>query len=118
MTTQVNKNALRALNWSLGLWVLLQSCLLAFAPRGKPAFGHSGLPDWTRVMLAGSEIVAAVLFLIPPAMMVGGYLLLAVFAMAMLIHVLHGQWEVGSLVIYALAVVVILSERNRSGTDS
>jgi uncharacterized membrane protein YhdT len=112
MTTQVSKNALRALYWSLGLVVLLQSCLLAFAPAGKRAFGHIGLPDWIRMVLAGSEILAAVLFLIPRAMVVGGYLLLAIFGVAMLIHVLHGQWEVGGLVIYAMAVLVILSERN------
>jgi len=35
----------------------------------------------------------------------GGYLLLVVFFFAAAIHVLHGQYDVGGLLVYAVAVM-------------
>jgi hypothetical protein len=43
-------------------------------------------------VLGGAEILAAMLFLIPPTMTVGGYSLLVIFALATLIHLLHGDY--------------------------
>jgi hypothetical protein len=39
----------------------------------------------------------------------GAWLLLAVFAGAVALHIVHGQFEVGGLLVYAAAVVAILA---------
>ncbi len=69
----------------------------------------SGMPHLIRPILGGAEIIAALLFLIPPARMIGGYALLVIFALAALIHILHGQPDVGALVVYAAAVYTVLA---------
>ena len=56
------------------------------------------------------EILAAVLFLLPATSRLGGWMLLGVFAIAIALHALHGEWGFGSLVVYATAVGVILAE--------
>lgn len=55
------------------------------------------------------ELVGAVLFLIPPTVKTGGRILVATFAVAGVVHVLHGQWDVGFLVIYAMAVLTVIT---------
>jgi hypothetical protein len=67
------------------------------------------MPHLIRPVLGGFEVVAALLFLIPPTRKVGGYALLVIFLLAALIHILHGQPEVGGLVVYAAAVYVVLA---------
>ena len=67
------------------------------------------MPHVIRPILGGAEIIAALLFLIPPARMIGGYALLVIFALAVLIHIFHGQPDVGALVTYAAAVYTVLA---------
>ena len=50
---------LMALHWALGGVLLVQAALLAFHPAAPRQFAASGYPDWVRLALAGSEIVAA-----------------------------------------------------------
>ena len=95
----------------MGLVVLYQSCLLAFEAGRIRAFEHSGLPHLIRPFLAGGEILAAALFLIPGTKVAGSYCLLIVFAFAASIHVLHGQYDVGALFVYSTAVWVSLAEQ-------
>src|SRR5205807_7124115 len=71
-----------------------------------------------RWCVAGAEIVAVLLFLVSPAVVIGGYLLLVIFAVAVLVHVLHGWWDVGSLIVYAMAVLVILSGKTQKHQGS
>lgn len=106
--------AVEGLRWTLGLVVLLESCRLAFASSQAHAFSKTGLPPWTRPALAGSEIIAAVLFLLPFTSIVGSYLLLVVFLLAALVHILHGQFEVGALVVYGMAVLVSITYRTET----
>jgi hypothetical protein len=40
---------------------------------------------------------------------IGSYLLLVVFGFAALVHLLHGQYEVGGLAVYAVAVLVCMA---------
>ena len=61
--------------------------------------------------LALVEIAAALLFLIPATAKVGGWLLLGVFAIAIALHALHGEWGFGSLIVYGTVVAVLLAER-------
>jgi len=53
------------------------------------------------------RIVGAVLLLMPPTVVRGAWLLLAVFVMAILLHLLHGLYGVGHLVVYAAAAFAI-----------
>jgi len=101
-----------ALRWTLAIVVLIQSCLFVFASSGIHAAGQLGLPNWIRPVLGGSEIIAALLFLLPATSVAGGYLLLAVFFFAAAIHVLHGQYDVGGLIVYAVAVLVCIRRRD------
>ena len=96
------------LYWTTGLVVLIESCLFVFSASRGRSFEHSGLPHFIRPLLGGAEIVAAVLFLIPPARGIGGRTLLVIFAIAALIHLLHGQWDVDGLLLYGAAVYAVL----------
>jgi hypothetical protein len=106
-----------ALRWTLGIVVLVQSCLFVFGSSGRHAAGEIGMPQWIRPVLGGSEIVAAILFLVPATSVAGGYLLLVVFFLAAAIHVLHGQYEVGGLVVYAAAVMACIAHREEEGVE-
>jgi uncharacterized membrane protein YphA (DoxX/SURF4 family) len=100
--------ALLALYWSVGLVVLIESCLFVFSASRGRSFEHSGLPHFIRPVLGGAEIIAALLFLIPLSRRIGGIALLVVFAAAALIHLLHRQWDVGGLIVYGAAVYAVL----------
>ena len=103
------KNAICILYWSVGLVVLIESCLFAFSASRAHAFAKSGMPQLVRPVLGGAEIIAALLFLIPPARTIGGYALLVIYAAAALIHILHGQTDIGGLVVYAAAVYTVIA---------
>jgi membrane protein implicated in regulation of membrane protease activity len=62
-------------------------------------------------VLGGGEIIAALLFLLSATSIAGGYLLLVVFFFAAAIHVLHGQYDVGGLLVYAVAVMACVAQR-------
>lgn len=86
--------------------VALQSCLFVFSASAAHFLAKTGLPSWIQPVLGGAEILAAILFLVPFTMAVGGYLLLVIFAFAALLRILHGQYQVGELFVYAVAVLV------------
>jgi len=69
------------------------------------------LPHALVVAIAAVELLGAILFLIPPTVLVGGRLLLATFGVAAAVHLLHGQADVGFLIIYAMAVLTIITDR-------
>jgi hypothetical protein len=74
--------------------------------------GHAGILNWVRLILSGAEIVAAILFLLPLTLLAGGYALLAIFGLAILIHGLHGEFGgLEILVLYGVAVYVSISDR-------
>jgi hypothetical protein len=118
MTRWTTKHAIEALRWVLGVVVLWASCLLLRARIAKiqamPDSGHVGAHHWILLALASVEIVAAVMFLAPVVNVAGSYLLLAVFAFAILFHVLQGQFDVGGLLVYAMAVTVWLAHRKEA----
>lgn len=100
------------LRWTLGLIVLWESLLFIFSPSSIHHFVRTGLPQWIRPTLGGVEIIAALLFLLPWAEAVGGRLLLLVFAVAAILHVLHGDFDISGLVLYAVVVIVCITHRN------
>jgi len=97
------------LKWTLGLVVLLESIHFALSPLTAHHLAAMGLPPWVRFALGGGEVAAAMLFLVPQAMKLGGWLLLVIFAFAVAIHLLNGQIAVGALLVYAAAVIVCMT---------
>lgn len=107
------KLALRVLLWTVGLVVLWQSWLtfhLSLAGLHTP--GHPAALAHIRLVLSGAEIVAAILFLVPPTRKAGGVGLLVIFALAIVIHLVHGDAHgLEVLLVYGAAVWVCLADR-------
>lgn len=118
MSSEMKKTAIPALRWAVGLVVLCEASRLVFSDAARRHFAGTGLPHWIRPALAWPEIVAAILFLVPPTSAIGSYALLAVFGIAALVHVLHGQFDIGVLVVYATAVLVSLAYRNDDAREN
>ena len=118
MNRQLQKLAIPGLRWTLGLVVLWQSAQFAFGGSAMRSFAKTGLPQWIRPALGGTEILAAILFLLPAAGIVGGYALLVIFLFAAMIHILHGWYDVGALLVYAMAVLVCLTERKKPAMEA
>lgn len=116
MNPRTEKNAIIALRWTLGLVLLVQSYQFAFSSNVQH-FAGTTLPPWLPLALGGSEIIAALLFLVPATTIIGGYLLLVIFALAILIHSLHGDFSVGGLLVYGVAVFVCIAQRRRENTE-
>jgi len=77
--------------------------------------GHTGTLAWVRLGLSAPEMVAALLFLVPLTMLIGGYALLVILALAIAIHALHGDFGgLEILVLYGVAVYVTLASRRNS----
>ena len=93
----------------VGTVVLVESIRLIFAGPEAAAFSPHVLPDVFRLTLGWSETVAAMLFLFPLTVRVGAIVLLIIFAVAILIHAAHGQFQFGGLVVDAAAVLVVLN---------
>jgi uncharacterized membrane protein YphA (DoxX/SURF4 family) len=109
MNTRLKHFSIPLLRWTLGLVVLLESFQFVFSNSAAHFLAKAGLPPWIQPVLGGAEIIAAVLFLVPFTALVGSYLLLVIFALAALVHILHGQYEVGGLLVYAVAVLVCIA---------
>jgi hypothetical protein len=108
MTQERLPVALRTLQWVLGLIILAESLHFALSPQAAYAFAKTGLPNFMRLTLAWAEIVAVVLFLVPRAVVVGGWLLIAVLVAAIVLHLLHAWLDVGALVVYIAATWTVV----------
>ena len=67
-----------------------------------------------RLLLGLAELAAAILFLIPRTMRPGGIALIVVFACAALFHLLHSDYNIGNLAIYAAAAFVVISVKSKA----
>jgi len=103
--------SLALLKWSTGLVVLWQSWLTLHSSIAHlHAPGHSSALAHVRLVLSGAEILAVVLFLLARTMKTGGYALLLIFLLAIVIHTLHGDFGgLGVLVVYGAAVLVCIA---------
>src|SRR6202451_2148120 len=119
MTKWTTNHTIAALRWVLGIVVLWGSSQLLRAMivtiQAAPEPGHGGAHAWILLTLASVEIVAAIMFLSPGGNVSGGYLLLVVFALALLFHVLQGQFDFGGLLVFAMAVLVWLPPPGAGG---
>jgi hypothetical protein len=100
------KCGLIALRWTLGIVILIEAVMFVL-PAAAHDFGRTHMPAFVRMVLGWGEIAGSILLLIPKTKISGAGLLLAVFVMAILIHLLHGMYNVGSLAIYAAAAFAI-----------
>jgi len=102
--------AMLGLQWSLGVVLFAEAARLALSGHAHAAH-QLGLPGAVLLVLALAEMLAAALFLIPRTVVTGGVALIVILALAMLIHILHGQTNVGGLVVYTAAVWAVVQER-------
>lgn len=108
MTEQRMKTALAGLQWTLGL-VILTEAVLFVMPAARHDFAKTHMPDIVRLVLGWGEIIGCVLLLIPRTAVRGGWLLVGIFLLAIAVHLLHGTYNVGNLVIYTAAAWAIAS---------
>ena len=73
---------------------------------------HIRLPSQFIIALAGFETIGAILFLIRRTVKIGAYVLLAVFIIATIIHILHGQYDFGGLLVYDAAVIAVAAYKS------
>lgn len=103
--------AIIGLRWTVGIVVAMESILFVFSSSTVHHLSRMGLPQWFRFALGGCEALAALLFLISATRAVGAYALLCIFGIAALIHFLHGEFDIGGLAVYAMAVIASMSPR-------
>jgi hypothetical protein len=118
MSPWIEKHSILVLRWTLGFVVLWQSVHFVLSPSSAEHLAKAGMPQWIRPALGGSEIVAVLLFLAPAVDLAGAYLLLLIFAIAVALHVLHGDFDVGGLLLNCAAVLVCMSHRTRKKVET
>jgi hypothetical protein len=117
MNAQVKLKAVLGLQWVLGLVVIVESLRLAFDTTAARHFARIGMPLWMRPALAWTELAAAILFLVPFTAVLGSYSLLVIFFFAAVLHVLHGEFDVGALVVYSMAVLVSMAYQRPTSSE-
>jgi uncharacterized membrane protein YphA (DoxX/SURF4 family) len=105
------KLGLTILQWALGVVILIEAVMFVM-PSAAHDFARTHMPGFVRLVLGVGEIVGCVLLLIPGTVIRGAWLLVAVFVMAILIHLLHGMYGIGNLVIYSAAALAIAMGKN------
>ena len=100
VTDATLRRSLIALHLTLGLVIALESAqTLIHALRATTGHGHLAV-------LASIEGAAALLFLWPRTMRVGGVVLTATFALAIVAHALRGEFR-APLLVYAVATLFV-----------
>ena len=113
MSEQRIKTALAALQWTLGLVILIEAILFVM-PAARHDFASTHMPDIVRQVLGWGEIIGALLLLIPRTAVRGAWFLAGIFVFAIIIHLLHGAYNVGNLVIYTAAAWAIAAGKASS----
>lgn len=94
------------LRYTLGVVILIEAVLFIL-PGTAHDFARTHMPAFVRMLLGWGEIAGCILLLIPKTAIRGAWLPFAVFASAILIHLLHGQYNISNVVIYAAAALAI-----------
>jgi uncharacterized membrane protein YphA (DoxX/SURF4 family) len=97
---------LTVLRYALGIVILIEAVMFVLPGAGHE-FARTHMPGFVRMVVGFGEIIGSLLLLIPQTAIRGAWLLLAVFVMAILLHLLHGLYGIGNLVIYAAAAFAI-----------
>jgi len=110
MTSGRGRIGLIILQWALGVVILIEAVMFVL-PGAAHDFARTHMPGFVRMVLGFGEVIGCVLLLIPATAIRGAWLLVAVFVMAILLHLLHGMYGIGNLVIYAAAALAIAMEK-------
>ena len=105
------RTALTGLQWTLGLVILIEAVLFVM-PSAAHDFAQTHMPDIVRLVLGWGEIIGALLLLIPRTAVRGGWVLVGIFVLAIAIHLLHGAYNVGNLLIYTAAAWAVVSGKS------
>lgn len=103
--------ATTVLQWSLGVVILIEAVMFVL-PGAAHDFARMHMPAFVRMALGLGEILGCVLMLAPQTAVRGAWLLVAMFGMAIVIHLAHGLYGVGNLVIYAAAAFTIAAGKS------
>ncbi len=106
MSAASTKTALTVLQWTLGVVILIEAVLFVL-PSAAHEFTKTHMPGFIRLILGWGEIAGCILLLIPKTASRGAWLLVAVFIFAIMIHLLHGAYNVGNLAIYTAAAFAV-----------
>jgi uncharacterized membrane protein YphA (DoxX/SURF4 family) len=106
MSATQTKLALTVLQWVLGI-VILAEAIQFVMPGAAHDFARTHMPGFIRMLLGWGEIVGCILLLIPPTAIRGAWALVGIFTLAIVVHLLHGMYGVGNLVIYTAAAFAI-----------
>jgi uncharacterized membrane protein YphA (DoxX/SURF4 family) len=106
MSSVKSKYGVLVLQYSLVVVILIEAVMFVL-PGAAHEFGRTHMPGFVRMVLGFGEILGCVLLLIPQTAIRGAWVLVAVFIMAILLHLLHGMYGVGDLVIYTAAAFAI-----------
>lgn len=101
-------------HFTLGMVVFVQSLRLALAAAG---IGSEAPSAWHAAALATIEAVAALLFLWPASMRLGGAVLMLTFAVAAAAHAFRGELP-GALLVYAAGTAFVMAHGSIRGTTS
>ena len=112
MSSSMNKCALTVLQYTLGIVILIEAVMFVM-PSAAHDFARTHMPGFVRLVLGFGEIAGCILLLIPQTAIRGAWLLVAVFVMAILIHLLHGAYNVGNVVVYAAAAFAIAAGKGK-----
>jgi len=111
-------SAITLLRWVLGLVILQEAAQFALSRSAAAAFAKTGLPNAVHLGLGWAEMAAALIFLVPGLATVGGWSLIVVLGFAIVVHLLHGWFDVGGLVVYAAATWAVIAAGQQSGRGS
>jgi hypothetical protein len=98
------------LQWTLAVVILIEA-IMFLLPSDRHDFARTHMPNIVREILGWGEIVGAILLLIPATVVRGAWILAGVFVLAIVIHLLHGAFNVGNLLIYTAAAWAIATGR-------
>jgi len=105
------KMGLTVLRLTLGTVILVEAILFVL-PGAAHSFSRTHMPAIVRMVLGFGEIAGCVLILVPQTAARGAWLLLAVLVFAILLHLLHGMYDIGNVVIYAAAAFAIAAGKS------
>jgi hypothetical protein len=108
--TERTKTALTGLQWTSGIVILIEA-ILFLMPGASHDFARTHMPGILRQVLGWGEIIGAILLLIPRTMVRGAWLLAGIFVLTIIVHLLHGMFNVGDLVIYTAAASAVAAGR-------
>jgi cell division protein FtsW (lipid II flippase) len=110
MITNRARCAVIALQWTLGVVILIEA-ILFILPSAAHSFARTHMPNAIRLVVGFGEIIGSLLMLYPRTAARGAWILMAILLLAIVIHLLHGMYGVGNLLIYGAAAWVVAEER-------